>query len=300
MAVPSGALVALMRHLPPDAEVAIAGDDGAAVIAVGSAKFRLPAVPMPDLREPAILGAETGRVELDAKIARDLFARPAFAAAGDVSRAYLSGILLHSAGLSLSAVAADGVRICRVTAPAAGTLSTDRSLIIPNAMAKVIACLLGAVSGKVTLRRSERLLAIEGAGFIVVSRRIDATYPAYEKSIPSAGTNVVTTSRAEMRDALARFAAVADPQDRPHILSLRWDGPGLYLLSEGSEDRLSADSEGQAETAVQIQLLAETVNALRGDRIRIHASEPGRMVLITDPEDESFLAGLMPIRPRSP
>ena len=133
---------------------------------------------------------------LDAKIARDLFARPAFAAADDASRPYLRGIFLHNTGDNLVAVAADGFRFCRVTTPATTTLSTDRSLIIPNEMVKTINRLLGSASGNVTLRRSERLFSVEGAGFALVTTRVDATYPDYERLIPCEGPNVVTVSRA--------------------------------------------------------------------------------------------------------
>src|SRR4051794_467884 len=66
--------------------------DHVATVSASNSSFRLRVVPIADLWEPLVLGAETGRVEFDAKIARDLFARPAFAAADDVSRAYLSGV----------------------------------------------------------------------------------------------------------------------------------------------------------------------------------------------------------------
>ena len=87
-----------MRHFPADAEIALAADDRAATITSGRSQFKLPVFPIADLLEPRILGQETGRVELDAKIARDLFMRPAFAAADDASRPYLRGIFLHNTG----------------------------------------------------------------------------------------------------------------------------------------------------------------------------------------------------------
>ena len=165
MAVPLERLADLARHFPADAEITITADDRAATVTSGRSRFKLPVFPIADLLEPHILGEETGRVELDAKIARDLFARPAFAAADEASRPYLRGIFLHNTGDNLVAVATDGFRLCRVTTPATTTLSTDRSLIIPNEMVKTINRLLGNASGNVTLRRSERLFSVEGAGF---------------------------------------------------------------------------------------------------------------------------------------
>jgi DNA polymerase III subunit beta len=115
VAVPLERLAALVRHFPADTELAITADDHAAAVTSGKARFKLPVFPLPDLPERHVLGEETGCVELDAKIARDLFARPAFAAATDENRLYLNGVFLHNAGDNLAAVAIDGFRLCRVT-----------------------------------------------------------------------------------------------------------------------------------------------------------------------------------------
>ena len=213
MAVPVDRLAALARHFPADAELAITADDRAATVTSGKARFKLPVFPIADLPERHVLGEETGCVELDAKIARDLFARPAFAAATEESRLYLNGIFLHNAGDNLAAVATDGFRLCRVTTPATTTLSTDRSLIIPSEMVKTINRLLGSASGNVTLRRSERLFSVEGAGFALVTKRIDATYPDYERLISLEAPNVVTVSRARLARIARAFCGGGRPAD---------------------------------------------------------------------------------------
>src|SRR3954454_14960152 len=132
LALPLDQLAALVQHFPIDENIVLAADDHVAIVSASNSSFRLRVVPIADLWEPLVLGAETGRVEFDAKIARDLFARPAFAAADDVSQAYLSGIFLHGEGEDLVVVATDGVRLRRVTGPAPAILSKDRTLIIPN------------------------------------------------------------------------------------------------------------------------------------------------------------------------
>ena len=167
-----------------------------------------------------------------------------------------------------------GFRFCRVTTPATTTLSTDRSLIIPSELVKTINRLLVNVSGKVTLCRSDRLFSVEGMGFALVTKRIDATFPDYERLIPSEAPNVVTTNRARLGEALGRFAAVADPQTRTPIVILRWDADGLHLRADSSEDCLAADVEGEGETAVQVRYLAELTGALRGDSVRISVGRP--------------------------
>jgi DNA polymerase-3 subunit beta len=301
VAVPLERLAALVRLFPADADLAITADDRAATVTSGKARFRLPVFPIADLLERHVLGDETGCVELDAKIARDLFARPAFAASTENSRLYLNGIFLHNVGDDLAAVATDGHRLCRITTPATTTLSTDRSLIIPSEMARIVTRLIGSASGNVTLRRSERLFAFEGAGFTLTTKRIDAIYPTYERLTSFKTPNVVTVSRARLGESLARCAAVADPQVRVHDVSLCWNADGLHLSTpdDGSEDCLAADVEGEAETVVQIRYLAELIGALRGDSVRLSEDGFGSPILITDPEDENFTAVQMPmLRPR--
>ena len=295
VAVPFERLAALAGHFPADAELTIGCDGNVATVASGRSRFKLPVFPLPDLPERHILGEETGRVDIEAKAARDLFARPAFAASSEATRCYLNGIFLHSVGDDLVAVATDGYRLCRVATPATTTLSTDRTLIVPNEMVKAVNRLIGRATGSVTLRRSERLFAIEGAGSSLVTKRIDANFPNYERLISFGAPNTVTVSRARLRESLARFAAVADREARTHAVRLRWNGDGLQLSApDGSVDLLAAEVEGKAETAAQVRYLAELMGALRGDSARLSIGESGNMFLVSDPDDQTFTALQMP------
>ena len=88
-----------------------------------------------------------------------------------------NGIFLHSVGDDLVGCHRRVSALCRVATPATTTLSTDRTLIVPNEMVKAVNRLIGRATGSVTLRRSERLFAIEGAGSSLVTKRIEADFP---------------------------------------------------------------------------------------------------------------------------
>jgi DNA polymerase-3 subunit beta len=295
MALPLQRLADLVSAFPAGAELTIAGGDNAATVSFGKSRFRLPLFPLPDLPARYVLEDETGRVSLDAKIARDLFSRPAFAVSTETTRFNLNGVFLHNAGSDLVAVATDGHRLARATAAASSTLSTDRALIVPRAALRPINRLLGKAFGNVVLRRSERLFSVEGARFAIVTKRIDSTFPNYERVIPREHPNTVTTSRAALSESIARFAAVADIET--HAVSLRWNANGLTLSApDGSADCLAGDFEGEAETTIQTRYLAELLEALHGDAITIAAGRPGGPITITD--DNNFLALQMPIWPR--
>jgi len=292
VAVPFERLAALAGHFPADAELTIGCDGIIATVASGRSRFKLPVFPLSDMLERHILGEETGCVELDAKAARELFARPAFAAADDASpRHYLRGVFLHSAGDDLVAVATDTHRLARVTTPAATTLSADRTLIVPNEMVKAVSRLIGKATGPVTLRRSERLFSVESTEFALVARMVDATFPDYERLTSITAPNVATVSRASLRESLARFAAVADREARRHAVRLRWNGNGLQLSApDGSADLLAAEVEGKAEAAAQVKYLTELIGALRGNSVRLSTGGSGDTILVSDPDDQTFTA----------
>ena len=108
MAVPLERLAGLVRHFPSDAEITITADDHAATIVCSKSRFTCWNSVSKTRGSGILLGEQIGCVELDARIARDLFARPAFAASTEESRPYLNGIFLHTIGDDLTAVAADG------------------------------------------------------------------------------------------------------------------------------------------------------------------------------------------------
>jgi DNA polymerase-3 subunit beta len=206
-----------------------------------------------------------------------------------------------AAELARIAIAADGHRLARLATATSSTLSADRSLIVPRELLKTIDRMLGKAAGMVTLRRSARLVSIEGAAFQIVGRLIDAEYPDTARIIPAGYPNAATCSRARLIKSLERFAAVADPQDAAHAVHVRWnDRDGLHLSTpDGSADCLAADVEGEAETTAQVRYIAELLEAMHGDRVTIAAGKPGSPIIITDPDDSNFLALQMPIQPRS-
>lgn len=298
MALPCERLADLVSAFPAGAELTIEANDNTATVSSGKSRFKIATFPLPDLPARHALGEETGRVELDAKIARGLLSRPAFAVSTEPSRFFLNGIFLHNVEGELRAVASDGCRLARVATAATTTLSTDQTLIVPRAALKPVNRLLGSASGNVMLRRSERLFAIEGSGFELVTKRIDSTYPDYERVIPSDHPNTATISHVTLSESLARFAAIGDIET--HAVSLRWNADGLILSApDGSTDCLAADTEGEAATAAQVRYLGELLEALRGDSVTIAAGKPGSPIVITDPGDNNFLAVQMPIQPRS-
>ncbi|WP_187435463.1 DNA polymerase III subunit beta [Bradyrhizobium cytisi] len=290
MAVPLERLSSLVRHLPADAEITIAADDKGATISLGRSRFRLPVIPLVDLPQMFGLGEITGAIELEAKIARDLFARPAFAITQEEARYVFRGICLYNAATNLVAGASDGVRACFVCTPAATSLSVDRSLIVHCDVAKIIVRLLTNATGKVVLRRSDRLFGLDGANFALATKLIDATFPDCERATAGERPNSVLVDRTTLSESLARFKAVADPLVKTQRVILRWGADGLRLNSHDNVEDLTAEAVGDAVTAIQLPHLLDLVGSVRGDSIRLATKDADSIIAVTDPDDASFAA----------
>jgi DNA polymerase-3 subunit beta len=298
-ALPASRLADLVGRFPADDEVTITADDKGAMVVSGRARFRLPVIPIGSLPEPLALGEVIGTVEIEASAARDLFSRPLFAVSTEETRHYLNGIFLHNVGENLVAVGGDGHRLALTRTAARTPLSLDQSLIVQREIVKVITRLLSAVGGNVVVRRTERLFAIDGESFSLITRLLDATFPSYQCMVsdPSRPQASVTVSRASLGQSLARFRVTADPLVRTHLIKLHWDADGLHLATpDGSTESLAAEIQGEASTAIQLRYLLDLVGALRGDSIRFATtSEPGRVVAVSDPDDPALAAFQMPV-----
>jgi DNA polymerase-3 subunit beta len=302
VAVSAVKLAGLAAGFPAKAMVEISADGATARVASGRSRFKLPTV-APDLLPPTLtLGEESGRVELAREEAVALFSRPAFAVETSLASYHRCGIFLHDTDAGLAAVATDGYRLIRVTVPGATGFSADHTLIVPTTALEIILKLLRAKDiERLTLRRSRTLFAIEGSRFAFVSKLVDGTYPDYQRIVPAPSGNTVTVDRAELAQALARIAAVADPaaQVAP-LVGFEWsaDAPSLRLCLAGwpelANDELSAETHGAGKIALNVRQLREMLDAIDSERIRFASNGEREPLRVTDPDDADVLAVQMP------
>jgi DNA polymerase-3 subunit beta len=202
----------------------------------------------------------------------------------------------------LTAVATDGHRFARVVAPGISGLSRDRRLIIPKPAIKILLKLLGGKDTEpVTLRRSAALLEAEATGFSFVSKLIDAEYPAYEGLLPASSDNVVTVNGTALTQAVARIAAVIPHEKHLSLVGLTWTAaePSLRLCIAGmpdlADDPIEAEVSGRGRLAVQVKHLAQLLDELGSERVRIDAGTCAHSgILIANPDDANFTIVQMP------
>jgi DNA polymerase-3 subunit beta len=299
IAVPGERLAALVAAVPAGQMVTITGTDSVATVTAGRSRYRLPILPLDQL-PPLRLGETLGEIEIGRDEALRLFARPLFAAAIEMTRFYLNGVFLQTTGGTLTAVATDGHRLCRISMPA-GNLSADRRLIVPLASVKIIIKILKRAkpASAVILRRAPALFELRAGDVSLISKLIDAEYPAFEAVVPPVSANNVIVDRIELAQAIARLAAVADAKQKTRVAHVSW-GAGenelhLAVANDVGEDVIKAEVTGAGKTAAQIPHLAELLDELEGERVSFNVNTQGA-ILVHDPDDAGLTVLQMPCR----
>jgi DNA polymerase-3 subunit beta len=294
--VPGKLLVDLARLLPA-AEVTIEyrPEDGVAHISSGSYSSKLnvfsaedfPRLPSVDPAPHAI--ATASLLETVDRVARS--------ASKDESRPVLTGIQVRFEGTQLFMAATDSYRLSFKQTELEQS-GPDLEAIIP-ARALTELGRIAAGTETVALGVNENTVVFGTGDTWLTTRRIDGQFPDVARLLPEAFEVEVDLPRAELREVVRR-AGVMALRNAP--LRLRF-AEGELTISAQSQDvgetveSLPAAYTGEPlEIGFNAEFLADGVDAVRSDTVRLKLINPLRPGLITSADDDSFWYLIMPIR----
>jgi DNA polymerase III sliding clamp (beta) subunit (PCNA family) len=162
---------------------------------------------------------------------------------------------------------------------------------------------LSEETGRVELEREQAAGLFKRPAFAVDSEKTRNyltgifLHDDYAQLIPAASSNTVTVDRIELAHALTRVEAVSE--GRLPLVGLEWaQGEDALSLcctgSDAADDVVTAEVSGIGRVALQIRLLTELLAAYPGKLIRLDSNSGADPVLISDPDDQNFLALQMP------
>jgi len=295
LVVPGKLLVDLARLLPAS-EVTIKyhPEDGVAHISSGPYSSKLNVFAAEDF--PRLPATEPAPHQVATVSLLETVDRVARSASKDESRPVLTGIQVRFEGTRLLMAATDSYRLSfkETELEQAGP---DLEAIIP-ARALTELARIAAGTDSVALGVNENTVVFGTGDTWLTTRRIDGQFPDVSRLLPESFEIEVDLPRAELRDVVRR-AGVMALRNAP--LRLRF-AEGELTISAQSQDvgetreSLPAAYSGEPlEIGFNAEFLAEGVDAVRGDTVRLKLINPLRPGLITS-ADESFWYLIMPIR----
>lgn len=211
----------------------------------------------------------------------------------------LQSVLLYAEGGKLIAAGTDSFRLAEKTVPVRANANVP-NLLLPARNAGELIRIVEPVGGDVEVYYNEHQVSTHVGGIYYTSRLIDGAYPNYRQIIPKAFATEAVVLREDLHQALKsltvfsdKFLQVSltiDPKTKSALLSSRNPDVGEQV----STLRATISGEGLSMN-FNSRYLADSLQAISGDSVRIQANGPGKPILIKDAADESYLYLAMPM-----
>jgi len=295
--LPGRTLVDIARLLPSD-EVTIEHRASESVVHVtsGSASYTLHTYNAEDFpRLPDFSDTQTFAVDREALIAT--IARVARAASRDEARPVLTGVLVQFAGDKLVMAATDSYRLA-VKETLLSASAPELEAIVPSRALQELARIAGDAE-EIAVGVQENQVLFSTGDVWLTTRRIDGQFPNYRQLLPETFEHELVVPRGELLDVVRRAAVMIQ---RATPLQLRFAEGEVTVVARTHEVGESQESMPVAYTGEPLEIgfnaefLADGIDSVRGDTVRLKLINPLRPGLVTSPDDDSFLYLIMPIR----
>ncbi len=300
--IPFSVLADIVKKLDAGTEVAIDATEaeGQATLVAGRASFSLQALAATNF--PEWDDSEMPhRFSIGADELKRLFERTRFAASTSDQRHFLNGVYMHvSPGENggapmLKAVATDGHRLARIQIPAPDGTADMPGFIIPRKTVDLLYQGAGNPEGSVEMAVSDTAIQADFGNTRISSKLIDGTYPEYERVIPTDNDKVFTVDSRELMAVINRMSIVAEAV-RLKIASGTMTVSAKTAENSGTED-IETDYAGDAiEISFNARYLMDIIQQLSDGKAEMLVADSGAPMIIRDPEDDSVLYVLMPMR----
>ncbi len=263
LTLPARKLYEIVRALP-DTDIRIT-QPASGTVAVTAERFssRMQTLPREDFPSlPDTGGGVTAH--LAAPALAEMVARTQFAITGEDTRFFLNGALFLLSPSSMSLVATDGHRLALASAAskppedgAAGDRGADEEeparVILPRKTLWELARLLGEGDAKeVKYERGDNHLFFDVGRRQLISRTIDAQFPAHERVLPKGNDKRIEFDRDRLSSTVKRVALLSN--ERSRVVKFKIAAGGVEISSSSPDvgeasEVLPVDYEG-AETVI--------------------------------------------------
>ena len=301
LTIPAKKLFEIVRALP-DTEITIeAGTAGSVNLSAERFDSRMQTLPredFPTLPDPGGDAAETVAREA----LRSMVTKTQFAITGEDTRYFLNGALFVLQPETMSLIATDGHRLALATAPREGDAGGQEvQAILPRKTLGELSRLLAGGEGDIRYTRGESHLFFEIDGRQLISRMIDAQFPAYERVIPTGNDKKLEFERDRMASAIRRVALLSS--ERSHAVKFQIAESSAEVASSSPElgeakEVLPVDYGGaNLEVCFNAQYVLDFLAVADTDSVTLELKDDrSQAVMYPSGEKEAYTYVIMPMR----
>ena len=213
LTMPAKKLFEIVSALP-DTDVRIAEDKGGKSVSIAADRFesRMQTLPASEFPTPPQEGGESEAVLPGAAIKR-LISHTRFAITSEDTRYFLNGAQLVLKPDSMSMVATDGHRLAYISVHESPGTHANTEVLLPRKTLNEVARLSDG-GGAVEFSQGENHLFFKADGRLLISRKIDANFPAYERVIPKSNDKRIDFDRDRLAAAVRRVRLLSNERSK--------------------------------------------------------------------------------------
>lgn len=308
LTLPAKKLFEIIRALP-DTNVQIS-ESSTGQVHLGADRFnsRIQALSrddFPALPEPP--GKKT--VTLPGGAFSEMVSKTQFAITGEDTRFFLNGALLILTSDTMDLVATDGHRLALASAPrkadddgAESSKEGDGRVILPRKTLLELARLLGDEPGDIAYEHGENHLFFDVGGRQLVSRMIDAQFPAYERVIPEGNDKKIEFERDRLTQAIKRVALLST--ERSQAIKIQIDAGKVEITSSSPEvgeasEVIPVEYEDQPTViSFNATYILDFLGVVKTDSVSLDFKDDVSQAVLTpvDPDGCAYTYVIMPMR----
>jgi DNA polymerase-3 subunit beta len=313
LTLPARKLYEIVRALP-DTEIRIS-QPAAGTVSVTAERFSSNLQTLPREDFPSIPEAPgTVTAPLAAAPLAEMVGKTQFAITGEDTRFFLNGALFLLSPSSMSLVATDGHRLALASAAskppeegAEGDRGADEEeaarVILPRKTLWELARLLGEGDGEeVTYERGANHLFFDVGRRQLISRTIDAQFPAHERVLPKGNDKRIEFDRDRLSSTVKRVALLSN--ERSRVVKFKIAAGGVEISSSSPDvgeasEVLAVDYEGaETEICFNAQYILDFLGVVESDSVVLEFKDEVSQAVLSPLSSEGcvYTYVIMPMR----
>ncbi len=213
LTLPAKKLFEIVSALP-DTEIRIEEDKGGKSVTVAADRFesRIQTLPASEFPTPPDDGGGKS-VSLPGAALKRMISHTRFAITSEDTRYFLNGAQLVLQPDSMSMVATDGHRLAFVRVQAPPGADAKGEVLLPRKTLNEVARLIDGADA-IEFSQGENHLFFRAGTRLLISRRIDANFPAYERVIPKSNDKRIEFDRERLAAAVRRVRLLSNERSK--------------------------------------------------------------------------------------
>jgi DNA polymerase III subunit beta len=213
LTLPAKKLFEIVNALP-DTEIRIQEDKGGKSVTITADRFesRMQTLPASEFPTPAS-ETDTAVASLPGAALKRMISHTRFAITSEDTRYFLNGAQLVLAPDSMSMVATDGHRLAFVRVMESPGKGAKSEVLLPRKTLNEVARLIDGADS-IEFSQGENHLFFRAGSRLLISRKIDANFPAYERVIPKSNDKSIEFDRDRLAAAVRRVRLLSNERSK--------------------------------------------------------------------------------------